>query len=159
MVDFHTFHRVIHIPRKEGHKMFLGEFIHSTDAKGRVFIPAKFREALGENFVVTRSVDHCLCVYPLSEWEKFTAKLDALTMVQARDVRRFFYSAASDASLDSQGRVLIPQVLRDYAKLEKDTVVIGVNSYIEIWAQSAWEAKKASEDAQSIENLMIALEG
>ena len=158
MVDFHTFHRVIHIPRKEGHKMFLGEFIHSTDAKGRVFIPAKFREALGENFVVTRSVDHCLCVYPLSEWEKFTAKLDALPMVQARDVRRFFYSAASDASLDSQGRVLIPQVLRDYAKLEKDTVVIGVNSYIEIWAQSAWEAKKASEDAQSIENLMIALE-
>ena len=103
--------------------MFLGEFIHSTDAKGRVFIPAKFREALGENFVVTRSVDHCLCVYPLSEWEKFTAKLDALPMVQARDVRRFFYSAASDASLDSQGRVLIPQVLRDYAKLEKDTVV------------------------------------
>ena len=137
--------------------MFLGEFIHTTDSKGRVFIPAKFREALGETFVVTRGIDNCLSVYPLSEWEKFSARIDAMPLVQARDVRRFFYSAACDTSLDSQGRVLIPQVLREYAKLEKDTVVIGVNSYIEIWSQSAWEAKKASENAEDIQNIMMGL--
>lgn len=137
--------------------MFLGEFIHTTDSKGRVFIPAKFREALGETFVVTRGIDNCLSVYPLSEWEKFSARIDAMPLVQARDVRRFFYSAACYTSLDSQGRVLIPQVLRDYAKLEKDTVVIGVNNYIEIWSQSAWEAKKAAEDMADIQNIMIGL--
>ena len=137
--------------------MLLGALLHTTDSKGRVFIPAKFREALGETFVVTRGIDNCLSVYPLSEWEKFSARIDAMPLVQARDVRRFFYSAACDTSLDSQGRVLIPQVLRDYAKLEKDTVVIGVNNCIEIWSQSAWEAKKAAENMADIQNIMIGL--
>lgn len=138
--------------------MFLGEFSHATDAKGRVFIPAKFREELGETFVITRGLDACLCVYPLSEWEKYAAKIEQFPTVQARKIRRFIYSAASDTQLDSQGRALIPQTLREYAGIEKDVVVLGLGSYIEIWSQQAWESEKELESSQEIENLMIALE-
>lgn len=138
--------------------MFLGEFAHITDTKGRVFIPAKFREELGENFVITRGLDRCLCVYPLPEWEKYAAKIEQFPTVQARKVRRFIYAAASDTQLDSQGRALIPQNLRDYAGIEKDVVVLGLGSYIEIWSQSSWEDEKQLESSDEIENLMIALE-
>lgn len=138
--------------------MFLGEFAQSADAKGRVFIPARLRDELGEGFVVTRGFDRCLCVYPKTEWEIFAAKIDTFPTVQARKVRRFIFSAASDPKLDSQGRVLIPQNLREYAGIEKDIVVIGVGSYIEIWAQSEWDKEKLLESSEEIETLMIALE-
>lgn len=139
--------------------MFLGEYSHSADAKGRVFIPAKFRDELGEGFVVTRGIDPCLCVYPKTEWEKFSAKIDEFPTVQARKVRRFLYSAATDPTPDSQGRILIPSVLREYAGIEKDVVVIGVGAYLEIWSAEAWEKEKELESSQEIEALMLALEG
>lgn len=138
--------------------MFLGEFAHNADAKGRVFIPSRFRDELGEGFVVTRGIDRCLCVYPKTEWEKFSAKIDEFPTVQARKIRRFIYSAASDPQLDSQGRILIPQTLREYAGIEKDIVVLGVGAYIEIWSQQAWENEKQLESSEEIETLMIALE-
>ena len=138
--------------------MFLGEYSHSADTKGRVFIPAKFRDGLGEGFVVTRGIDPCLCVYPKAEWEKFSAKIDEFPTVQARKVRRFIYSAATDPTPDSQGRILIPSVLREYAGIEMDVVVIGVGAYLEIWSAEAWEKEKELESSQEIEALMLALE-
>lgn len=139
--------------------MFLGEFSHSIDAKGRTFIPAKFREELGEGFVVTRGLDRCLCVYPKSEWELRCARIAQYPDAKARAVRRFLFSGASDNELDSQGRILIPQNLRDGAGIEKDIVFLGVGSYIEIWSKTEYDNMKALEDPQEIEAIMLALEG
>ncbi|WP_018132735.1 division/cell wall cluster transcriptional repressor MraZ [Effusibacillus pohliae] len=122
--------------------MFMGEYQHSIDDKGRLIIPAKFREELGAGFVVTRGLDHCLFVYPRKEWETLEAKLKSLplTSSDARAFVRFFFSGASECDLDKQGRVLIPSTLREYAKLERDCVVIGVSNRVEIWAKEAWES-------------------
>ncbi|MCR5457614.1 MAG: division/cell wall cluster transcriptional repressor MraZ [Clostridiales bacterium] len=138
--------------------MFLGEFSHATDAKGRVFMPAKFRDELGKEFIVTRGIDKCLCVYPLSEWEKYTARIEEFPQVQARKVRRFIYSAACKAELDSQGRVLLTNEQREYAEIGKTVSVLGVGKYIEIWASENWDAEKQSEDASEIEDIMLKLE-
>jgi MraZ protein len=138
--------------------MFLGEYSHATDAKGRVFIPAKFRNELGKEFIVTRGIDKCLCVFPLSEWEKYIAKIEEFPQVQARKVRRFIYSAASNAELDSQGRVLLTSEQREYAELGKVVSVLGVGNYIEIWAQEHWDSEKQSESAEEIEEIMLKLE-
>lgn len=120
----------------------MGEYQHSIDDKGRLIIPAKFREELGAGFVVTRGLDHCLFVYPRKEWETLEAKLKSLplTSSDARAFVRFFFSGASECDLDKQGRVLIPSTLREYAKLERDCVVIGVSNRVEIWAKEAWES-------------------
>jgi len=122
--------------------MFMGEFQHSIDVKGRLIIPSKFREELGETFVITRGLDQCIFVYPLKEWQQIEQKLKALpfTKKDARAFTRFFFSGASDCVLDKQGRVSITQTLRDYAKLEKDCTVIGVSNRIEIWNQAIWKS-------------------
>ena len=138
--------------------MFLGEFSHATDAKGRVFIPSKFRDELGKEFIVTRGIDKCLCVFPLSEWEKYTSRIEEFPQVQARKVRRFIYSAASKAELDSQGRVLLTNEQREYADIGKMVSVLGVGSYIEIWSSETWSSEKQSEDASEIEEIMLKLE-
>lgn len=121
--------------------MFMGEYQHSIDDKGRLIMPARFREELGENFVVTRGLDNCLFVYPMSEWLNLQAKLKSLpfTQANARAFVRFFFSGATEANLDKQGRVVIPQVLRDYARLTRDVVVIGVSTRVEIWSREEWE--------------------
>ena len=95
--------------------MFLGQYAHTVDAKGRTFVPAKYREELGETFVVTRGTSKCLTVYPMSEWEKYTAKIAELPQAHAAKIRRFVFSNASDVTLDAQGRVNLAQNLRDYA--------------------------------------------
>ncbi|RYM07270.1 transcriptional regulator MraZ [Sporolactobacillus sp. THM7-7] len=120
--------------------MFMGEFQHSIDTKGRLIIPSKFRDELGQSFVITRGLDQCLFVYPIAEWQRIEEKLKTLpfTKKDARAFTRFFFSGASECSLDKQGRVLISPVLRAYAKLEKDCVVIGVSSRLEIWDQTTW---------------------
>lgn len=121
--------------------MFMGEFHHSIDSKGRMIIPAKYREALGENFVITRGLDQCLFAYPMHEWNHLEQKLKKLPLTKkdARAFTRFFFSGAIECELDKQGRVNISQPLIDYAKLEKECVIIGVSSRIEIWAKSHWE--------------------
>lgn len=121
--------------------MFMGEFQHSIDDKGRLIIPAKFREALGPQFVVTRGLDSCLFIYPMKEWEQLEQKLKALPLMKsdARAFSRFFFSGATECELDKQGRINIPTNLSEHAKLEKDCVVIGVSNRVEIWSKGIWE--------------------
>ncbi|MDN4070173.1 division/cell wall cluster transcriptional repressor MraZ [Paenibacillus vini] len=121
--------------------MFMGEFQHSIDEKGRIVIPAKFRDLLGTSFVVTRGLDQCLFVYPQSEWEVLEQKLKALPLMKsdARAFTRFFFSGATECEWDKQGRVNLPANLRQYAKLEKDCVVLGVSNRVEIWSRDTWE--------------------
>jgi len=121
--------------------MFMGEYQHSVDAKGRLFIPARFREGLGDRFVVTKGLDGCLFVYPRPEWEALEQKLKSLPITRgdARAFVRFFFSGATECEVDKQGRILIPGNLREYARLEKDGVIIGVSSRVEIWAREQWE--------------------
>ena len=122
--------------------MFIGEYQHTIDDKGRLIIPSKFRETLGQTFVLTRGLDQCVFGYPMDEWKQLEQKLKALrfTKKDARAFSRFFFSGAAECQLDKQGRVNISQPLRDYAQLDKDCVVIGVSSRIEIWNKSKWEA-------------------
>ncbi len=120
--------------------MFLGEYNHSLDAKGRITIPAKFRYELGERFVATKGLDNCIFIYPLHEWHEIEGKLNKLPVTRA-DVRsfvRFFFAGAAELETDKQGRTVIPINLREYAEIEKDIVVIGVGSRIEVWSTSKW---------------------
>jgi MraZ protein len=128
----------------------MGEYRHTVDEKGRLIIPSKFREALGPSFVITRGLDHCLFVYPMGEWEQLEQQLKALpfTKKDARAFTRFFFSGATVAELDKQGRVNVPNNLREFAKLEKECVVIGVSNRVEIWSKEAWSAYyEESEDS------------
>lgn len=121
--------------------MFMGEYQHSVDAKGRLIIPSKFREGLGSSFVITRGLDNCIFGYPMDEWRKLEEKLKQLPMTKkdARAFARFFFSGATEVELDKQGRINIPANLASYAKIEKECVVLGVSSKIEIWAKDLWE--------------------
>lgn len=121
-----------------------GTYEHGIDTKGRLFIPAKLREELGVTFYLAAGVDACLAMYPLSTWEKFTEKISALPMSQSAAARRLFANAAK-CEPDSQGRIVIPQKLRKYARLDKDVVIIGVNDRAEIWAADAWNASEEEE--------------
>ena len=122
--------------------MLMGEFQHNIDAKGRLIVPSKLREELGEKFVLTRGLDGCLFGYPMSEWENLEAKLNEMPLAKkdARTFVRFFYSAATECELDKQGRINIPSTLRNYAALTKGCVIIGVSNRIEIWNKARWEA-------------------
>ncbi|WP_100404573.1 division/cell wall cluster transcriptional repressor MraZ [Bacillus solitudinis] len=121
--------------------MFMGEYRHNVDEKGRMIVPAKFRDELGATFVVTRGLDRCLFAYPLEEWKKLEEKLKTLpfTKKDARAFTRFFFSGATECELDKQGRVNIASPLREYAHLEKECVVIGVSNRVEVWSKSIWE--------------------
>ena len=118
-----------------------GEFNHSIDAKGRLIVPSKLREQLGLTFVVTRGQDGCLDAYPNDAWEEFEARIDALPSMnsEARSIQRFFRSGATDVEIDNQGRILLPQTLRDFAKIEKEVVIVGNGNKAEIWSKDKWE--------------------
>lgn len=139
--------------------MFMGEFQHNIDSKGRIIVPAKFREPLGERFIVTRGLDGCLFGYSLTEWEKLEEKLKALPLAKkdSRVFVRFFYSAATECEVDKQGRINIPQTLRTYAALEKECIVIGVSNRIEFWQASRWQdfSMQAEENFDEIAETMI----
>lgn len=121
--------------------MFMSQYNHTIDAKGRVIIPAKFREKLGEAFVVTKGLDGCLYGYAKEEWSAFEEKLGTLpiTNKNSRQFTRFFLAGAAECELDKQGRILIPSVLREFAGLDKDVVLVGVASKIEIWSKERWD--------------------
>ncbi|MEW4370599.1 division/cell wall cluster transcriptional repressor MraZ [Paenibacillus sp. JQZ6Y-1] len=121
--------------------MFMGEFQHNIDDKGRIIIPAKFRELLGQSFVMTRGLDHCLFIYPLEEWSLLEQKLKSLSLMKAdaRAFTRFFFSGAAEGEWDKQGRVNVPGNLRQYAQLDKECTIIGVSNRVEIWSRSVWE--------------------
>ena len=127
---------------KWGIIMFIGEYHHTIDEKGRIIIPAKFRGELGTNFIVTRGIENCLFVYSLENWAKITNKLNALpfTKKDARTFNRFFMSGATNVELDKQGRINILAPLVQYAKLEKECVIIGTGDRLEIWALDEWNS-------------------
>ncbi|TYQ13053.1 UNVERIFIED_CONTAM: MraZ protein [Acetivibrio alkalicellulosi] len=128
--------------------MFYGEYQHSVDVKGRVIIPSKFRDGLGEKFILTKGLDNCLFVYSSQEWANIESKLRALPFTD-KDVRafvRFFFAGATECELDKQGRILIPQNLREYAALEKDILITGISNRVEIWNKDKWEKYMQGED-------------
>ncbi len=126
---------------KWGMNMFIGEYHHTIDEKGRIIIPVKFREELGYHFIVTRGIENCLFVYSLDNWAKITNKLNSLPFTQkdARTFNRFFLSGATEVELDKQGRINLPTPLVQHANLLKDCVVIGTGDRMEIWSQESWD--------------------
>ncbi|WP_125707969.1 division/cell wall cluster transcriptional repressor MraZ [Companilactobacillus zhongbaensis] len=128
--------------------MFMGEFHHTIDSKGRLIIPSKFRQEIGESFVVTRGMDGCLFCYPMDQWNKLEAQLDKLPLTKkdARAFTRFFYSAATEVEFDKQGRINLSAPLIKFSKLQKNCVVVGVSDRIEIWDADNWA--KFSEEAE-----------
>ncbi|XJZ28401.1 division/cell wall cluster transcriptional repressor MraZ [Bacillota bacterium Lsc_1132] len=142
--------------------MFMGEYHHSIDNKGRMIVPSKFREELGEVFIITRGLDQCLFGYPQSEWKLIEEKLKALPLTKkdARAFTRFFFSGATESELDKQGRINIPAPLLQYAKLEKECVILGVSNRIEIWSKPIWEEyfTQSEESFADIAENMIGLD-
>ena len=139
-------------PQEVGDFMFMGEYSHTIDAKNRLIIPSKFREVLGEEFVVTKGLDGCLFVYDNEEWKIFEEKLKSLPLTNkdARSFVRFFLAGAANVEVDKQGRILVPSVLCDFADIKKDVILIGVASRIEIWSKERWEGTATYEDMDEI---------
>lgn len=123
--------------------MFLGRFSHTIDEKGRLAIPARFRELIGGEAVLTRGIDRCLTLYPMAEWRPLAEKVSALSISDpdARTFRRMVFAEATVVQLDRQGRILLPPELRAYAGLNRDAIVVGVNTYVEIWSPEAWSSQ------------------
>ena len=121
--------------------MFMGEYKHSIDAKGRIILPADFREELTDNFVITKGLANCLFLYTAEEWDKLSTKLRQLPLAkaEARAFVRFFFAGARQAECDRQGRFLVPANLRAHAKLQKDVVLIGISNRIEVWSKAEWD--------------------
>lgn len=128
--------------KKWGIYMFMGEYHHSIDDKGRLIIPAKFRSELGDKFIITRGIENCLFAYPEKRWEEIVHKLESLpfTKKDARNFTRFFLSGATVAEFDKQGRVNITSPLINYAGIEKECIIIGTGDRLEIWSEDAWNS-------------------
>ena len=132
--------------------MFMSRYNHTIDPKGRLSIPSRYREILGDEFVISKGMDGCLFVYANETWKEFEAKLAALPLVnrQARQLARFFLSGAQYVTVDKQGRILVPQDLRDFAGLEKDVVLSGMGSRIEVWSLEKWNEVNSQVDIDEI---------
>jgi len=144
--------------------MFRGRYEHAIDSKGRISIPSKFREILTEKYddrLVITNFDTCLVAFPYEEWSVLEQKVNSLSLVkkEAKTFLRFFYSSAIDCMIDKQGRLLIPQTLRDYANLQRDVILVGEGKKIEIWAKERWEevVKKAQEEFDQISDTLASL--
>ena len=133
--------------------MFIGEYEHNVDAKGRVIMPAKLREDIGDKFIITKGLDGCLFAYSQTEWANFEEKLKALPLAQknARNFVRFFLSGAVECDIDKQGRFLIPANLREHAELDKEIVIIGVGTRLEIWNRDKWQKYSNDENISADE--------
>ena len=139
--------------------LIMGRYDLTIDPKGRLSIPSKYREILGDEFVVSRGMDGCLFVYADEEWKVFEAKLASLPLInqEARQFARFFLSGAQYVTVDKQGRILMPQDLREFAGLEKDVVLAGTGSRIEIWSLEKWNANSSQVDINAISQNMVGL--
>ena len=139
--------------------MFMGEYSHNIDAKGRMIVPSKFREQLGDEFVVTKGLDGCLFVYPNEEWQNIEEKFRnvPLTSKDARKFSRFFFAGATTCEVDKQGRILLPAVLREFAGLEKEVVSVGVLKRIEIWDKNRWQDTNTYDDMDEVAEHMAEL--
>ncbi len=138
--------------------MLMGEYQHNMDLKGRVTIPSKFREDLGDKFYVSKGLDGCLFVLSCAQWERLVEKVSAIPMAQGKAIQRYFFSGAAEVEPDKQGRILIPQNLRDHAGLEKDVTVIGAATRAEIWDTARWNAYNDSQTDENVEAAMNLLD-
>ena len=139
--------------------MFMGEYNHTIDTKGRLIVPSKFREQLGDEFVVTKGLDGCLFVYSNEEWQRIEEKFREipLTTKDARKFSRFFFAGAATCEVDKQGRILLPSNLREYAAIEKEVVSVGVLSRVEIWSKDRWSENGDYDDMDEIAEHMAEL--
>lgn len=138
--------------------MLYGRYEHTVDAKNRMFVPAKFKEALGASFKVTyNDFNKCILVYSDEEWAKYEEKISQLPTLQFEDFIRAVYSNTVDVQVDSQGRIVIPQFLKDKVSIQKNVLVLGVGSHLEIWAQEEYAEKQKTVDMDKIKGLMMEL--
>lgn len=138
--------------------MLMGEYNYAIDEKGRLNFPARFREQMGQVFVITRWMDNCLVAFPESEWQLICEKLQGKSLVKTREIQRFLFAMATEATPDKQGRVLISPSLRAHAGLQKDVTIIGVGKHAEIWDTAAWQQKQAGFGSEQLEAAMEELE-
>ena len=140
--------------------MFMGEYNHTIDTKGRMIIPAKIREQLGDLFIVTKGLDNCLAIYTEEAWKKISTALQSQSSTKAsvRALKRFVFGSAAELEYDKQGRVLIPVPLREYASLDKQAVIVGAGDHVEIWSREKYDYYD-DQVAESMEELVEGLEG
>lgn len=142
--------------RKEEKSMLYGRYEHTVDAKNRMFVPAKFKEAMGASFKVTyNDFNKCILAYSEEEWEKYEKKISELPSLQFEDFIRTIYSNTVDVQVDSQGRIVIPQFLKDKVGIQKNVLVMGVGNRMEIWAQNVYEDKEKIVDMNKMKELMM----
>ncbi len=132
--------------------MLFGGYDHKIDKKGRVFIPSAFREELGDNFIICKGIfgKGCLCIYSKEQWQVFVERLGSMPAAKSSTVKRFLYDGAFNVEFDTQGRILVPNALREYANLDTEVHIIGMDTNIEIWDSKAWESEKESTTFESI---------
>ena len=132
--------------------MLYGGYDHTIDKKGRIAIPAKLRDAFGQSFMICRGIygKNCICVYPTEQWEKLVEKIGNLPSAKSSVVKRYLYEGAFEVEFDSQGRILIPQSLREFASLDTEAHIIGVDTNLEIWNKELWQQENAEYTAESI---------
>lgn len=140
--------------------MLYGGYDHSIDKKGRIAIPSKLRDQLGESFMICRGIygKRCVCVYPTQEWEALVEKIGQLPAAKSSVVKRFLYDGAFNVEFDSQGRILLPSALREYAQLESEAHIIGVDTNLEIWNNELWQQESAEYTPESIASIVEELE-
>ena len=130
--------------------MLIGQVQHSLDAKGRLIIPQRFRSDLGDRFVATRGLDGCISLYPMEEWERLAQQIRSAPIAEGRTMQRYFFGFAEELQPDSQGRVLISAKLRQIAGLQKEVVIVGVESHVEVWDAQAWERVEGSVEDEDV---------
>jgi len=140
--------------------MLFGGYQHNIDKKGRIFIPSKLRDELGNSFMICRGIygKRCLCVYSLSEWENLVAKIGSLPSAKSSGVKRFLYDGAFNVEFDSQGRILIPASLREYAQLGEDAHIIGMDTNLEIWNTELWNEENEQYTPESVAEIVEGLD-
>lgn len=136
--------------------MLYGGYQHNIDKKGRVFIPSKFRDELGGEFIVCKGIygKRCLCVYSLAEWDKLVENIGTLPSTKSSVVKRFLYDGAFNVECDAQGRILVPNVLREYAELESEAHIIGMDTNLEIWNTALWQEENEKYTPESVASIM-----
>lgn len=132
----------------------IGTYYHNIDVKGRMNFPTRLRESLGDSFIVTKGLDNCLTVYSKQSWDALMLKVSQLPVSKGRNVSRFLCSSATEVVADKQGRILIPQMLREYAGIDKDVAVIGAFDRAEIWDRNKWDSQNAEFAQESLESVM-----
>lgn len=138
--------------------MLIGEFNHTIDVKGRLNFPSKLRDDLGDSFIMTRGLDRCLNVYSLEEWKDLESSIKTLPRSKRRNLERFFFAGACEAIPDKQGRIVVPQTLREYASLEKEVVITGSSDHAEIWNKELWTKEFEEMSPESVAQLMDELD-